>query len=49
MTEATLGYVVWALVLGAISAVSLPLGALVGLNLRFAPAVHRDICGIRCR
>lgn len=37
MTEATLGYVVWALVLGAISAVSLPLGSLVGLNVRFPP------------
>ena len=30
-------YVFWALVLGAISAVSLPLGSLVGLNVRFNP------------
>jgi zinc transporter ZupT len=30
-------YVTWALVLGAISAVSLPLGSLVGLNIRFNP------------
>jgi zinc transporter ZupT len=28
-------YVVWALLLGAVSAVSLPLGSLVGLNFRF--------------
>jgi zinc transporter ZupT len=37
MTDATFLYVVWALVLGAISAVSLPLGSLVGLNVRFQP------------
>jgi len=37
MTDATLVYVVWALVLGAVSAVSLPLGSLVGLNVRFQP------------
>jgi zinc transporter ZupT len=37
MTDATLVYVVWALFLGAVSAVSLPLGSLVGLNLRFQP------------
>lgn len=30
-------YVSWAFVLGAISAVSLPLGSVVGLNLRFDP------------
>jgi zinc transporter ZupT len=35
MAEATLMYVVWAVVLGAVSAVSLPLGSLVGLNFRF--------------
>ncbi|MGI9287825.1 MAG: cyclic nucleotide-binding domain-containing protein [Pseudomonadales bacterium] len=37
MIDATLIYVVWALVLGAVSAVSLPLGSLVGLNVRFQP------------
>jgi zinc transporter ZupT len=37
MTDSTLLYVVWALVIGAVSAVSLPLGSLVGLNLRFQP------------
>ena len=37
MTDATLVYVAWALVLGAVSAVSLPLGSLVGLNVRFQP------------
>ena len=35
MAEATLMYFVWALTLGAVSAVSLPLGSLVGLNFRF--------------
>ena len=35
MAEATLMYVVWAVVLGAVSAVSLPLGSLVGLKIRF--------------
>jgi len=35
MADATLMYVVWALTLGAVSAVSLPLGSLVGLNFRF--------------
>jgi zinc transporter ZupT len=35
MAEATLLYVIWALLLGAVSAVSLPLGSLVGLNFRF--------------
>jgi hypothetical protein len=37
MTDATLIYVLWALTLGAVSAVSLPLGSLVGLNVRFQP------------
>ena len=37
MTDATSVYVVWAVVLGAVSAVSLPLGSLVGLNVRFQP------------
>lgn len=35
MEEETLMYVFWALTLGAVSAVSLPLGSLVGLNIRF--------------
>jgi zinc transporter ZupT len=35
MSDASAVYVVWALTLGAISAVSLPLGSLVGLNVRF--------------
>ena len=35
MEEATLMYVVWAVMLGAVSAVSLPLGSLIGLNIRF--------------
>jgi CRP-like cAMP-binding protein len=35
MADTTLLYVVWALALGAVSAVSLPLGSLVGLNVRF--------------
>jgi len=35
MADATLMYFVWALTLGAVSAVSLPLGSLVGLNVRF--------------
>jgi len=35
MTDATLTYVFWALTLGAVSAVSLPLGSLVGLHVRF--------------
>ena len=35
MADATLLYVFWALTLGAVSAVSLPLGSLVGLNIRF--------------
>jgi hypothetical protein len=33
MTDATFVYVVWAQVLGAVSALSLPLGSLVGLNV----------------
>lgn len=37
MTDLTLTYVLWALTLGAISAVSLPIGSLVGLNVRFSP------------
>jgi len=37
MTDATFVHVIWALVLGGISAVSLPLGSLVGLKLRFPP------------
>jgi zinc transporter ZupT len=37
MTDATVLHVVWALVLGSISAVSLPIGSLVGLNVRFSP------------
>ncbi len=41
MTDATSVYVVWAVVLGAVSAVSLPLGSLVGLNVRFQPASQR--------
>ena len=36
MEDSTLAYVVWALTLGAVSAVSLPLGSLVGLNVRFS-------------
>ena len=35
MADATFTYFFWALTLGAISAVSLPLGSLVGLNIRF--------------
>jgi zinc transporter ZupT len=35
MTDATLVHAIWALTLGAVSAVSLPLGSLVGLNVRF--------------
>jgi len=35
MEDSTLMFVVWALTLGAVSAVSLPLGSLVGLNVRF--------------
>jgi zinc transporter ZupT len=35
--EQILTYFVWALTLGAVSAVSLPLGSLVGLNVRFSP------------
>jgi zinc transporter ZupT/CRP-like cAMP-binding protein len=35
MADATIMYFVWAMTLGAISAVSLPLGSLVGLNVRF--------------
>lgn len=35
MADTTLMYFVWAMTLGAISAVSLPLGSLVGLNVRF--------------
>jgi zinc transporter ZupT len=35
MSDASAVYVVWALTLGAVSAVSLPLGSLVGLNVRF--------------
>ena len=35
MSDASAVYVVWALTLGVISAVSLPLGSLVGLNVRF--------------
>jgi hypothetical protein len=34
MTDATLVYVVWALVLGAVSAVSLPLGKNMGSRAR---------------
>ena len=37
MTDLTLTYVFWELTLGAISAVSLPIGSLVGLNVRFSP------------
>jgi ZIP family zinc transporter len=37
MTGVTSVYVVWALILGAVSAVSLPLGSLIGLNVRFPP------------
>ena len=40
MTDGTITYAVWALTLGAVSAVSLPLGSLVGLNVRFN---HRHI------
>jgi zinc transporter ZupT len=36
MTDPTLSHVLWALALGAVSAVSLPLGSLIGLNLRFS-------------
>ena len=35
MTEPALLYLIWAVVLGAVSAVSLPLGSLVGLHIRF--------------
>jgi zinc transporter ZupT len=35
MTESTVVYFLWALTLGAVSAVSLPLGSIVGLNVRF--------------
>ncbi len=34
MTDATFVHVIWALVLGGISAASLPRGSLVGLNVR---------------
>ncbi len=37
MEDSTLMFVVWALTLGAVSAVSLPLGSLVGLNVSFKP------------
>ena len=37
MTDATVVYVVWALILGVVTAVSLPLGSLVGLHVRFPP------------
>lgn len=37
MTDAMLTYGLWAVLLGAISAVSLPLGSVVGLRVRFAP------------
>jgi zinc transporter ZupT len=37
MADGTLTYAVWALALGAVSAVSLPLGSFVGLNVRFSP------------
>ena len=37
MKDATLVHVVWALVLGAVSVVSLPLRSLVGLYVRFEP------------
>ena len=40
MEDSTLMFVVWALTLGAVSAVSLPLGSLVGLNVSFK---HRYI------
>ena len=36
MTNPTLTHVLWALALGAVSAVSLPLGSLIGLNVRFS-------------
>jgi zinc transporter ZupT len=36
MEDSILTHVVWALTLGAVSAVSLPLGSLVGLNVRFS-------------
>ena len=39
MTDATLTYFIWALTLGAVSAVSLPLGSLVGLHVRFQPRI----------
>jgi zinc transporter ZupT len=39
MTDAMFTYGLWALLLGAVSAVSLPLGSVVGLNVRF-PARH---------
>jgi len=35
MTDAMFTYGLWALLLGAVSAVSLPLGSVVGLNVRF--------------
>lgn len=37
MEDSTFTFVVWALMLGAVSAVSLPLGSLVGLNVSFKP------------
>ncbi len=37
MSDSTLTYFLWALTLGAVSAMSLPLGSLVGLNVRFRP------------
>jgi zinc transporter ZupT len=37
MTDQTLLQFLWAMMLGAVSAVSLPLGSLVGLNVRFKP------------
>ena len=37
MADITLTHVLWAFALGAVSAVSLPLGSLVGLNVRFSP------------
>lgn len=40
MTDATLAHFFWALILGAVSAVSLPLGSLVAPNMRFH---HRHI------
>lgn len=37
MAEGTFTYTLWALALGAVSAMSLPLGSLVGLKVRFSP------------